>query len=292
MNTKDLENRVDNEKLSFILIKPDGMNNLVMLEDLASQVELFGLSIVDTCKFIFKKEYIKSLWPSHYVCPLTSALLNKYLTGYELKVLVLEGEDSITKTNKIKSYIRQKYSLGAFSNCIHTPSNLSELKSQLEFIFRITGKDIHFSKHNNSSTDFNPNSNPNTNPLLGIWGRFADLGEEILSDVVEKVWNLGKNNGWENLWSYTIPPDEAYVKLHVDYKNSIAYVCSCLYELFIYWEPERVLITVLEVDRTGSLIIASGKYNDMASKAIKLREMGLISELIPNIQNELVNQYL
>lgn len=47
-----------------------------------------------------------------------------------MTVWFVMGENAIDKINKIKRKVRKKYAQNPFSNCVHTPSTLSELLMQ------------------------------------------------------------------------------------------------------------------------------------------------------------------
>ena len=261
-----LHNSKDNQ--SFFLIKPDGINNFAMLEELENQLKLSELKIVDSFKVILKSKDIKLLWPP---CPISSLLLSNYLSGHEMKVLMLSGEAAVLKSKNIKYYIRSKYSLGAFANCLHTPSTVKEYEFQIEILLQISGRI--------TSGTLSPYK-VLFEERAGVWGRLAKLGNERLCGLAEKVWDIGNSNGWGNMYTFEVPKGESYVKLNNDNVNSISYVTSCLYEFFTDWEPERALMTVIEVDRKGSLVLGSGKKHEMLSIKNKLCELGLNAEVI------------
>jgi len=169
---------IKNENISFIMMKPDGMNNLEMQKELKEQIKTFELDVTETLQISLKGEDIICFWDFYSTCPISTLLLQRYLTGKKLATLVLTGEDAIRKTKKIKAIIRNKYSLSAFSNCIHTPSDMEETMFQLDLLYKKTGR-----KFFGDDTI----KNRRREPQSGIWGRLAKLGDERIKKVSDNI---------------------------------------------------------------------------------------------------------
>jgi len=265
----------DIEKLTFIMIKPDCNSNFMMHKDLKEQLKFNKLNIIDTFEIELGDEDIKYMWPYYSSCLLTTFFLQCYLVGEKVNVFIVEGENSVTKVKRIKTGIRKKYGLGFFANCMHAPSDIVENRSQITMLLA-KAKKVFF-MHTNWDNEVKK-------PKDGLWGRFAELDNERIKVIVDNVWHMGRIRGWDNIYIYKVDNAETYLQLLDDDKNSLDYFTASLYEVFKQWEPEKAIITTLELHRCGSIIISSGDKVNMEGLSQKLLGYGINSRVLCNLE--------
>ncbi|WP_135548539.1 ATP-dependent Clp protease adaptor ClpS [Paenibacillus cymbidii] len=257
------------ENVSYLITKPDCLNNPAVINDLKSQLHYYNLEIIGEFTITLSRHEVTLCWPDYVRYPVTLHLLFQYIADRPLGVYLLKGNDAINKTSEIKKIVRSRYAQHAFANCIHTPSNKQELLLQLKVIEPRMGMKVEY------SMPIEPDSVVRDEAILpGIWGGLAKITGETFHEVIDSVWkSLGNLHEFKE--GIETQAGEEQALLFNDDTNGIDYVASCLIETFPDWTPERAIITVLKVDQTGSACLYSGDKEKISDIIGKLNGLNL-----------------
>jgi nucleoside diphosphate kinase len=122
--------------ISFILIKPDALNNKEIYTDLFKEISNKKLNILEEKNVHINEKQIECLWPYTKTDSICKHLIRRYLCKDTSRLLLVSSDgDSILKTTSIKTKIRDLYAKSPFMNCIHTPSSMEELKKDYDVLF-------------------------------------------------------------------------------------------------------------------------------------------------------------
>lgn len=120
---------INSNKSAFILIKPDGLNNVEIKNEIMQKTSDYEMQVANIYKVFVDNESIRQIWPYCQTDIVCMTLMERYLKGNELMLLDLVAEyGALDKVVNIKKEIRKKYAVSPFQNILHTPSNAIELE--------------------------------------------------------------------------------------------------------------------------------------------------------------------
>lgn len=122
--------------ISFIMLKPDAINNSTILNDINDISKSLKIHKIYKKKVIITNKIIEVFWNDRYSFKLSRKLMEYYLLEKKVIVIFVFGCDILNKINKLKKIIRKMHSSGLYSNCLHTPGSLEENSIQLRFLLK------------------------------------------------------------------------------------------------------------------------------------------------------------
>lgn len=126
---------MDSNNRTFILIKPDGLNDLSFCKRLYFELEKRNIKVVKTKEVYINNDEIIKIWPYCATDKVCETLMCRYLSGKKMKLLDLICEDNaIEKVKILKAELRLEYASSPFCNRIHTPSNIIELERDYKIL--------------------------------------------------------------------------------------------------------------------------------------------------------------
>ena len=126
------------------IIKPDAVER--NLENtIKSFFEKNNLNILKSKKVKISKEEASEFYKIHQTKPFYEDLCN-YLSSGPIVVMILEGENAISKNRKImgatdpskaeKGTLRKIYGLSIDKNSVHGSDNVTNAKTEIDFFFK------------------------------------------------------------------------------------------------------------------------------------------------------------
>jgi nucleoside diphosphate kinase len=256
------------EELSFILIKPDGLARAPVRSAVGALISEHEFEICEELDVYFGADRISRVWPQFPAdrCPFTVELMRLYLGTAASRVIVVRGTDAIRRCRELKDVIRRRYSEGLFANCVHCPSDASEITFQLPALLDPV------------ISDLGDSSAPsNLEAWGGVWGRLATSTLEAVK-IARLIWDSAQRAGWSYLWRPLLLDAPAVIELCNDDNHSLDYAASCLVEAFPDWRPEQALAAGIEADRAGVVMLGYGQIEHARQVVDGLRRMGLIAQ--------------
>ncbi len=126
------------------IIKPDAVERN-LIEDIKSIFIQNNLSIKDNKKIHITKEEAAEFYKVHQSKPFYNDLCS-YLSSGPIVVLILEGEDAISKNRKLmgatdpknakENTIRKLYGISIDKNSVHGSDSAENAKKEIEFFFK------------------------------------------------------------------------------------------------------------------------------------------------------------
>ena len=126
------------------IIKPDAVERN-LIEDIKSIFIQNNLSIKDNKKIHITKEEAAEFYKVHQSKPVYNDLCS-YLSSGPIVVLILEGEDAISKNRKLmgatdpknadENTIRKLYGISIDKNSVHGSDSAENAKKEIEFFFK------------------------------------------------------------------------------------------------------------------------------------------------------------
>ena len=126
------------------IIKPDAVERN-LIEDIKSIFIKNNLSIKDNKKIHITKEEAAEFYKVHQSKPFYNDLCS-YLSSGPIVVLILEGEDAISKNRKLmgatdpknadENTIRKLYGISIDKNSVHGSDSAENAKKEIEFFFK------------------------------------------------------------------------------------------------------------------------------------------------------------
>ena len=126
------------------IIKPDAVERN-LIEDIKSIFIQNNLSIKDNKKIHITKEEAAEFYKVHQSKPFYNDLCS-YLSSGPIVVLILEGEDAISKNRKLMGAtnpqdaddgtLRKKYGISIDKNSVHGSDSVENAKLELDFFFK------------------------------------------------------------------------------------------------------------------------------------------------------------
>jgi len=125
------------------IIKPDAVER-----NLENEIKSFftdnGLKIIKSKKIKISKEEANEFYKVHQTKPFYNELCN-YLSSGPIVVMILEGENAISKNREImgatdplkasEGTLRKKYGLSIDKNSVHGSDSLENAKKEINFFF-------------------------------------------------------------------------------------------------------------------------------------------------------------
>ena len=125
------------------IIKPDAVER-----NLENEIKSFftdnGLKIIKSKKIKISKEEANEFYKVHQTKPFYNELCN-YLSSGPIVVIILEGENAISKNREImgatdplkasEGTLRKKYGLSIDKNSVHGSDSLENAKKEINFFF-------------------------------------------------------------------------------------------------------------------------------------------------------------
>lgn len=253
-------------EVSFLLVKPDGMELPAVIGRIEDFLGESGLTVVADFRTRLDALHVAKLWPQFTAdkCPYTFELLRCYVAARDCRIIVVQGAGAIATCQRLKHQIRREFSATAFANRLHCPSNDIELRFQLPVVCPPLANRLRLEAAATPS-----NSYP------GVFGRLA---KRLPIDVHQDIAAIIEHTALARLPNADLgKPGLMGVELmlHNDADHSLDFVASCLAETFSEWTSIQAVSVALEVDRCGELCLADLIETDASDKAKRLTEWGL-----------------
>lgn len=135
----------DKLKQSFVLLKPEAIENINVKEYIYNRIESKNLSIVKEVAIELTESQIEYLWPYSMTDHVCKTILTRYLENKRLLLIIVRSNsDAIKKTSELKYETRDKFSNSPFKNYLHTPGDIDEFKKDMDVFFHFNDKVIEF----------------------------------------------------------------------------------------------------------------------------------------------------
>jgi nucleoside diphosphate kinase len=253
------------DRISVLLVKPDGVHDPVKSRAIAESVEASGLRVIEQRDVSFSVSDVDSIWPkfASSAHAFTRRMLARYITSGPCQVLLVEGADVIAECRAVRSRVRQQFGSAAFENALHTAADPGERAVNMAFLTNARRL---------SGSDCDPSAG------AGRFGRFGDLTETEVMLLADRLWEDRVRHGWEFFRSPSINSRNEGLVLRPGSDNSIDFEISVIAEIFSNQTIEWSVTRFLEAEKFGSSRIAVG--SDAKSVLAKLRAFGVKAETL------------
>lgn len=254
--------------LSFILVKPDCLGDANALAAVYEMVEASKMAIVREFELMIDEAGLRCMWGLNYRRIISRSFLSLYLKGKIVRILLLKGEDLLRKVSVIKKAIRKQYSQGMFANRVHAPSDPEENETQLRFLL-------------GGGNDASVTEDPGFTTENVTFTRVNDYGFQEIFEIAEKVWHESMDDGKV---THCIPArfaDTTGVVLYDDDRNPFDYFVSAVCKVKQDIALETAILTVLEMNRFGSVRIGFGSERRAGEAEAEFSDLGLRCKTIP-----------
>ena len=136
---------MNNKEQTLSIIKPDAVERN-LIDEIKLIFEKNNLQIKDNKKIHITKDEAAEFYKVHQSKPFYNDLCN-YLSSGPIIVMILEGEDAITKNRKIMgatdpknaedNTIRKLYGISIDKNSVHGSDSVENAKKEINFFFDI-----------------------------------------------------------------------------------------------------------------------------------------------------------
>ena len=229
------------KEYSFILLKPDAINNKKIVCFINENLKLDNLHICEERNIILTPNDISTIWHFTLRDPISNYLLIKYLSNKKLKLFLIEGEKAIKKICDLKRRTRQLFAKNFLENCFHAPKNKNEYIKDTNFLlYHING--ICEEKGISDTSKFI---------------RFSLLNESDFNDCAKKIYDKLQNN--LNFKSTILKRKSKKHTLYLlnDNIHEIIYVVAAIYEFIMDFPLYRAYLTCIYADAEGEAILYS-----------------------------------
>lgn len=172
---------------TLFLIKPDARNNKMILANLLMECQKSGLEYINFQEMILTDKQVIALWENS-CC--TDYVLRKILIKYyfrkKVRILFIRGIDVYEKAYKIKHFIRDKYAVDWYKNCIHSPDNAEEYRREV----KVLNNDCFFPVSDNYLSAYDILTRKYVEYLKANDERFSDAIDLYLS--IDKKWYFNR----------------------------------------------------------------------------------------------------
>ena len=230
------------ERVSILLIKPDGVSDPKKAQDIARCIDESELKVIDCSEVTLTRDAVDDIWPKFVSSAhaFTRRMLALYVTSGPCRVLVVEADDVITVCRGIRSGVRHRFGDAVFENALHTPADAVERASNVAFF--VTDRTF-FVRHHDPIAG------------LGRYGRLGNLSEEEAQTLAEQMWDEKVRGGWESMRSSTDLVQPGLILLPGS-DNSVDFEISAIAEVFPYRSLAWCARRFLEAEKFGASPIA------------------------------------
>jgi nucleoside diphosphate kinase len=255
---------------SYLLLKPDAIDQ--SLEDVArAGVKERGLEIVDERPVRIERADLDVLWPMTFeLHSLSMDLLEHYVCRRPSHLLVVEGDDAVSRAKSVKADLRRRFARGLIANVVHAPDDAEEADRELRLLttwpradrgpFRAPDR------HRHLGADF------------GVFGyppaELRDATQRFLSD-----WDAGRGIDPEVVPD---PGGRPHVVLQDDRINTLDSAVAGLLTVFPDLGLYRAIRIVMTVDARNAAVVVPCDPGDWPETRRRLAEAGLPNtDLVP-----------
>lgn len=258
---------------SFVLLKPDAMSDVRIQQYIFYSLDKYNLSIISKTFISLKPDDITTLWEFTLRDPICKRILELHLTNKVLHLMVVEGEDALSKVCKIKLETRKLYAKSFFSNCLHAPKNKQEYNRDINYLFYGTCSKI-------------------KTELIGDTSKFLKfhkLDDNDYCQCADQIYAYYKNNPMPMSSIENNTSDKKYLLyLHDDTIHELVYVVAAIYEfvpgLTVF---DSYLICMLAELRETTLLMCSNDNKNIEKIFNQLLKAGIKVSICEN-ENALV----
>lgn len=130
------EDRAGVSDQALVLFKADAYE-LSVAQDLEGLLAGWGLLVTRKFRVRFTEEAVFALWPKIYGRRWTSSLLSS-MSGRDLDVWLISGEDAIMKMISVKDQVRnQRSDANSYRNILHSPDSVSAFKREYSMLCQL-----------------------------------------------------------------------------------------------------------------------------------------------------------
>lgn len=197
---------------SFILFKPDVMKSKIMQSFIYNKLDMENLKVIEKKEILMKREAVTALWDFTLRDVVCKTILENYIGEQLLTLLIIEGDEALQKTCKIKAEIRKQYAKTFFINCIHAPKNENEYKKDMHYLFHKIRGEIGSSLIYDTS----------------LFSRYSKLKTEKLKQCANELFLIMEHDNF-----FISPPIIAgkfNLYLYNDNVHEMVYVAAALFE--------------------------------------------------------------
>lgn len=224
---------------TFLVFKPDSMENNMIINETIRLVLSKDLSIVRNQIVNLNESQIANIWPHLAQDPVCLFLQNSYINQKELSVFFIEGKDAIKQIDCIKNRIRKQYAKWQCSNCLHAPRNVSEYENDINIMFN--------SLPEASKQNFIHNDIP--------FHRFKLLSETELKECADILWSTIPQFNYKEMYNVLLTrakiKKQKYIMLKNDNNNKLQFVVAAIYDYFQCLEIEDAYYISMAADWLG-----------------------------------------
>lgn len=250
---------------SFVMIKPDIFYNNAVRTEVEKCIRQNDLTISRRKNVRLGCSDVDALWRERQNDLVTNFVLKLYLVQKEIEIIYLEGEDAIEKTSRIKKYIRKKFAVSRYANCIHTPIDEAEYILQRDRLDLCTDEAC-------DSFEYEPCMRAHV-----AFKKYEELDIARMLECAKYIWTNSNEIGWNNLYDrFQIKKKKYNLYLLAEERNTIIHVVACLYEYLSDWTLERAYISAFATEAKGSFCIMTGdRIEEVETMYHRLQNCGL-----------------
>lgn len=265
--TSDLEE----QSMSVLLVKPDGYRSTEVRDRIDKLLEQSDLSIRMRYAIELDEVDILDVWPRFGQAKFrfTLTLLNLYMTSGLSEAVIVSGPDVVDRCVAIRNAVRDQFGTSAFANCVHAPTEPSEIEPIVRKFLHSIPAGTPFERPGDAAR------------TKGVWGQLAAESTEDIKAAAESFWTRQETGGWDSAWR--TPPEGGpfATRLLPGDANSIDFGMSALYELFPEWTLEDVIAAYVEAEVAGSCLLYAGDRDSADRLTWRLREFDMYAETVP-----------
>ncbi|NMA32091.1 MAG: nucleoside-diphosphate kinase [Candidatus Methanofastidiosa archaeon] len=253
---------------SFILLKPDAMENDQIQQHIYNSLKACNLSIKSKKEIVLKEEDVTALWEFTIRDPVCKKILQLYLTNKALQLILIEGENALSKVCKIKSETRKIYAKTFFANCLHAPKSDQEYTRDIYFIFEGKRREL--------------------KPILiydtSKFSKFSKLKKEDFHKCANEIYMITEKNDFLIPAVKKVLSDERHLLyLHNDKIHELVYVAAAIYEFIPKLTLSEAYLICICVEIKGkALLMCSDNKGSLEEIYNLLLETGITVSLAEN----------
>ncbi|MCR5803677.1 MAG: hypothetical protein K6G47_05405 [Clostridia bacterium] len=253
------------EEKTFILFKPDAMEDSTIQDVVCDRLEKLGLRIESEMLINVDEDCVCMLWDFTRRDEISRHAMMHFFNKKNLKLIQINGEDAIEKVNVLKKTIRKEYSRNFYCNCFHAPRNKKEYDHDIAYLLK---KDKLRTPKNTLICDvkkFKKYSAFNKNEIKE---NAVELFERISNDGISRTIQ-SREKGKSDCNIYLINDDE----------HELVYAGVALYEFIPDIRISEAYMLAMGADLYGNVLVYSNKskqstqeiYNSLNGAGLKVR---------------------
>ena len=250
------------EEKTFILFKPDAMEDSTIQDVVYDRLEQLELKIESEELVSIDEETVCMLWDFTQRDEISRHAMMHFFNKKKLKLLQIYGEEAIEKVNELKKNVRKEYSRNFYCNCFHAPRNKKEYVHDIAYLIN---KDKLRTPKNTLICD-----------VKGFKKYNAFDKDEIRENAVELFERINNDGISQTIQSRQKGKSDCNIYLINDDDHELVYAGVALYEYIPNIRISEAYMLAMGADLYGDVLVYSDKSKQNTKKIYNsLNEAGL-----------------